>query len=70
MPTALLLKHEHLMEAFVQHFNWRMQLSGYDNPYPAREVKEVLLSLKKSNRLGRIRIHANESKKEERGLLG
>jgi site-specific DNA-methyltransferase (adenine-specific) len=60
LPTDFLRKNPRLLMAFVQRFNWRLERSGVVEGYAPEEVWAHLERLRKSGKLGKIRVHAEE----------
>ncbi|MFW6133399.1 MAG: DNA-methyltransferase [Planctomycetota bacterium] len=60
VTTDLLYEHAHLLESFTQMLNWRLANAGVTDTYTAGQVWEQLETLRKTARLGRIRVHAAE----------
>jgi site-specific DNA-methyltransferase (adenine-specific) len=59
--TDLLHEHRHLLDAFVAHFNHRLANAGVKGKYNARDVWGQLEELREGMKLGRIKVHAEET---------
>jgi site-specific DNA-methyltransferase (adenine-specific) len=55
-----LVKHDELLSGFVRKFNMRLEHSGGVDAYTPKEVWEQLMRLRKSGKLGKIKVHAYE----------
>ena len=62
--TDRLRKKPHLLQAFAQSFNGRLEQCGVTDGYTVEEVWEQLERLRKAGKLGRIRIYARESSRD------
>ncbi len=60
LPTEKLCAHPHLLERFVLRFNHRLQHSGLDRSFSTAEVWRELEHLRKTAKLAKIRVHADE----------
>ncbi|MBN2296203.1 MAG: site-specific DNA-methyltransferase, partial [Pirellulales bacterium] len=63
IPTDRLFRHQHLLLRFAQRFNLRLKHSGITQEYTPDEVWIHLERIRKSGKLGKIRVHAEESTK-------
>jgi len=61
VSTDLLHEHRHLLEAFVAHFNQRLASAGVRGEYSVRDVWDELERLRRDVKLGRIKVHADET---------
>jgi hypothetical protein len=60
VTTDMLHDNPVLMDAFVQHFNARLELSGCRRTLSGEEIWSRLESLRRSNDLGKLKIHSAE----------
>jgi len=60
VPTDTLAKNYELFSGFVRNFNWRLEHSGVVDGYTPEEVWVQLERLRKSGKLGKVKVHAHE----------
>jgi site-specific DNA-methyltransferase (adenine-specific) len=60
VPTDKLAKNYELFSGFVRNFNWRLEHSGVVDGYTREEVWVQLERLRKSGKLGKVKVHAHE----------
>ena len=58
--TEQLCQSPELLEAFTQHFNWKLAAAGCARLFKPVEIWRQLERMRKGNRLAMIRIHAHE----------
>jgi len=60
VPTELLRKYPHLLDAFTAHLNRRLAIAGVSGSYEAKDVWRQLEALRSAVKLAKIKVHADE----------